>query len=490
MPLHNRQENETSDLGGVLQVADSSKIQFGRFASLSNWVAAKLKSIKKKRGVVPFQGNITPAFQFQDNFVRTDCSTTFGTIINNSCTIAIANNVATVGNGCGFFVCPCTPNPTNFVQATYKANRAGTPVSGIFLAIPSTATRTSFTGYGLVYDQSQVTDKVTLYRWSAATLASVGTKLASANITLADGDILNLTMSHDTSGTLVAQITQPGGNTTFSVNDNNISHTTPCIGLIGIGTGATSTQDWTNFSGGCSSNAGSILQCCSNFIDQQFNLGIELSSPSSTTWDPTADVTFKLTSRIGGTNCNGAVWWPIYVESYAPGTNVWCTPYNSNLIASLVNVPLTIVGTPRIGVCVRVDPNSTCASFTGYATIADYTDRTVKVVKWVNQPLSSYGTILESTPFDVDPINNIPHCEVLPLTGGSGNCNNSWIVRFINTIADASISATTTNNNVGLIVLGSSSANAEDSATCILYGVGSTPPIGFGNGFGEVKATA
>lgn len=484
MPLRQREENETQDLGGVLDSADDTKVQFGRFVSLSNWVFGKLKSIKKKRGVVPFQGNSSPAFQFQDNFVRTDCSTTFGTSIVSSCTITIANNIATVGNGCGFFVCPCTPNPTNFVQATYKDTRVGTPVSGIFLAIPSTATRTSFTGYGLVYDQAQATDKVTIYKWSAANLSSVGTKLGSVNVTLADGDVLRLTMSNDASGTLIAKITQPSGNTTFSVNDTAISHTAPCIGLIGVGTGATSTQNWTNFSGGCLTASGLLIQCCSNFIDQQYSLGISSSAPSTTLWDPLTTVNVKLTSRFNGTNCNGAIFWPIYVESYAPGTNVPCTPLNAELKANLINVPTTIVGTPRFGVCVRVDPTSTCASFTGYAVIADYTDQTVKLVKWVNQPLSSYGTILYSRAFDIDPNNNIPFCLVIPTPAG-GDCNASWDLQgpAIPFTTDTSIPASDSNHNVGIIVLGSSSVNSEDSATINIPGVGP----GFG-GFGQATA--
>ena len=51
MPLQNRDEKETPKLHGVNLAIDSTKLQFGWFATLTNWIPAYRLKLKKKRGV-------------------------------------------------------------------------------------------------------------------------------------------------------------------------------------------------------------------------------------------------------------------------------------------------------------------------------------------------------------------------------------------------------------------------------------------------------
>lgn len=62
MPLNNRQDFETTKLHGVNLAADESKLQFGWFTHLANWIPAHRLKIKKKRGVddVPTGDFFTP----------------------------------------------------------------------------------------------------------------------------------------------------------------------------------------------------------------------------------------------------------------------------------------------------------------------------------------------------------------------------------------------------------------------------------------------
>lgn len=62
MALNNRQDFETTKLHGVNLAADESKLQFGWFTHLANWIPAHRLKIKKKRGVddVPTGDFFTP----------------------------------------------------------------------------------------------------------------------------------------------------------------------------------------------------------------------------------------------------------------------------------------------------------------------------------------------------------------------------------------------------------------------------------------------
>jgi len=420
MPLRNREENETQDLGGVLTAADDTKVQFGRFVQLTNWVAGKLKSIKKKRGVTPFQGNTTPAFKFQDNFTRTDCSAAFGTAVCDSSAITIASGIATIPNGCGFFVCPCSATNGQFVKATYKDTRVGTPVSGLFLAVDPTSTRTNFTGYGLIYDQSQATNKLAIYKWVNASLATTGTLLKKANSSDA---VSNTTLS---TNDILVFVRDSGGNFTVyrqgssavlinTVNDTAIPVTNSCIGLAGVGTLATSTQNWTLFVGGCDASLGYAATTCNCEIEEirlpevKGCLDFIVDCYDYGSYTPTQklngeracgccsgdmqrfiDPGVSITIRSGDTrNTDGVTATPLGGFSVWFGSTIGSTTDPSYQMEGGLHIGAPTQGKPIYGICYDVDPSSTSCNFNGYAVLWDYRANVVKAVQLVNYDLTN-----------------------------------------------------------------------------------------------------
>lgn len=105
MPLKHRKEVESTELKGVNLAADETKLPFGAFTLLTNWVPALLRALKKKRGVAALDSVSSPMANliFQDNFLRTFCPTCPGVALG-ACNCPGAG-VITVYNGCGFVVC-------------------------------------------------------------------------------------------------------------------------------------------------------------------------------------------------------------------------------------------------------------------------------------------------------------------------------------------------------------------------------------------------
>jgi hypothetical protein len=54
------------------------------------------------------------------------------------------------------------------------------------------------------------------------------------------------------------------------------------------------------------------------------------------------------------------------------------------------------IGSPRSGFAFGIHPDSSAAAASLYGIVFDWTDNTCKLVRWLNQPLTSYGTTIGS----------------------------------------------------------------------------------------------
>jgi hypothetical protein len=144
-------------------------------------------------------------------------------------------------------------------------------------------------------------------------------------------------------------------------------------------------------------------------------------------------------------------------------------PYNGNVAVTYFAAYIdntSIVGTPRIGIGVYIDPASTAENFTGYGLIADYGDETIKFVRWLNQPLSDYGTLLHTFTFaesawlsQDQPSFGMFDNWVYDYVGDTINLEVwAWSAGF-----DIDITPTNLHRGVGLISVGSASPSDEDS---------------------------
>jgi hypothetical protein len=259
MALRHRKESEAHQLKGVILSADEKKLELGRFTKLQNWIPAGIYSLKKKRGVLPLGDNQANEQNliFQPN--SENCTNP------GDCVADTTTGIMTVTNGCGFFVAPCVPHQAIYLgvgevgavyaQAKFKGNVTSSALSGPALSVAAGSTRGSYTGYVAAY--SGAGHSITLYRYNAAAISGAGTALGSYSVTLATNDVVKIEKTIQDVVTVYVN-----GTSRISIVDTVIDYNNTGFGLVGIGSGGTAHQDWSNFEGGCIERVISTDPCC------------------------------------------------------------------------------------------------------------------------------------------------------------------------------------------------------------------------------------
>jgi hypothetical protein len=148
----------------------------------------------------------------------------------------------------------------------------------------------------------------------------------------------------------------------------------------------------------------------------------------------------------------------------------------------------TVVGTPRLGLAIRVSDDSTCDSATCYGLIADYTDSTIKVVVWNSQSLSDYGTIIQSIAMsNARTVFNGVSGVMLNAFGINSDANTNCTVGNIQYTIGGGFSdlltphnevpCSATNRSVGFIAVGVNNANTVNVATLQSISTVDTPNL-------------
>ncbi|MFA6082660.1 MAG: hypothetical protein WC773_04630, partial [Patescibacteria group bacterium] len=269
--LRNRLEKEEPLLRGVNLVANPTKLQLGYFTSLQNWIPSKKYKIKKKRGPALLDG-VTVGTPILTTPIPVDCGTTT-IIVCPTCHAAACDDCLTVDTDgtiiarsaeatipCYCFYAPqlCATSVRS-VSLTFKAVIAGSPISGVCIGVPSTATATSFSGYTLLYDPGHATQKLKIVKWTTASLISLsnGTVLTSQNTTLVANDVIQLAYDGTNLVAFVNDVQLHALDTTdtdFAANQG--------MGLVVVGTtGADDRMRWADLVATCADGSPVITIC-------------------------------------------------------------------------------------------------------------------------------------------------------------------------------------------------------------------------------------
>jgi len=205
--LRNRTEKEEPLLRGVNLVANPTKLAFGYFARLENWIPSKKYKIKKKRGPELLTGG--------------------GGIVTQP------HACDTTPTSSASFECDHDCPLGQFAQATFVFDENDFTNSGPAIRIQSDSTPALFYGLGAVYDRTD--EKIVLGFWNYQTLDTVATTLDEFAVTLIDGDVLKIEADATDPFTYLVKV---NGSTVITYEDvgEAIDVHAPCIGWIEVTT--------------------------------------------------------------------------------------------------------------------------------------------------------------------------------------------------------------------------------------------------------------
>ena len=514
MPLADRKEEESTQLKGVDLAADETKIPFGSFTSLQNWIPAGLRAIKKKRGPAALDGVAAPLLNlnFQDNFLRGDCSSTTPipfvgtcagclTIDSGDNTLIAKSAALTVPCFC-FYAAQLCNNNLQFAQAQFKGVIAGNPRSGVAVRIAAASTDTSFTGYGLLYDPGAALNKLSIVKWIGASLQTVGTVLTHVNTTLNANDTIRLeVISTGTNNHLQAYIN--GSIINLSTDDATIAITNSGVGMIVVGnTGADDRARWDNLVTGCVASPpsyGFVGTCPDTFVfSSDYVFGLDPSSPLGTVACPGAvgcTCIIPAGSVAVHSGENSGVCYGYHTRVFQAGGILNFSGANERIVCDLnitqytgfatsdscfANVSVNLnayaryvshVGNPRVGVCVGNISANSADNFTGYGLVIDPQNSLAHLVRWNAQSLVTFGTIIQSLAYvptvgDIFNINSTggfnPPTTPTTILATIYNAAQAAIVTF--DVANSAFSYTSM-DNAGVVSVGAVSPGALDSMT-------------------------
>jgi len=425
--LRNRQEKEENLIKGVNLVANPTKLELGYFTSLANWIPSKKYKIKKKRGPTRLSSDPQTVDPIVLGFgTLVDCETTTPPGVVGTCdecltvdtdgTLIAKSAELTVPCFC-FYAPQICSNGVRTVQATFKAVIAGSPISGIVLAVPPDATDTSFSGYALIYDPGHATQKLKIVEWNTASLAALGTIKSSANTTLVADDIIKLTYDSST-GELKAYINDTLQSALNVTDTSLVSATNEGMGIVVVGTaGADDRMRWDDLAGSCEGTTIPIVCSEPTFtFSEDFVFGMNSfdGSAQPPEWITAADwiipdgtitcgscdpgITGTLLKfDISSLNCFGAIDPPCADLNLADQNACIDIATSSSNWSANETMRATYVSESNQGISgiAWLIEDSTISNTTGYGLLIDRSDDTAKFVQWSDESLDN-PTILWS----------------------------------------------------------------------------------------------
>jgi hypothetical protein len=169
-----------------------------------------------------------------------------------------------------------------FSQARFENVVVGNPLSGPTVRVLAGSTPTVFTGYGLIYDPGATT--LSIVKWLAAPLITMGTVLSSQSATLNPGDVLALIAQTVGGANQLLALINGVLQAALTVTDSDIATTNLWAGFIVVGnTDADDRMEWDLLSADCSSILVSIPPGYDCLTDDPDNPVIQcLPEPCST----------------------------------------------------------------------------------------------------------------------------------------------------------------------------------------------------------------
>ena len=204
--LRNRTEKEEPLLRGVNLVANPTKLAFGYFARLENWIPSKKYKIKKKRG---------PATLVGEGFTSVTVPHTCGTTPTSTLTIECDHD------------CPLG----QFAQATFTFDVTDTTNDGPAIRIKSDSTPTLFYGLAAVYDRAD--QIIHLGFWNYQSLTTIATDLATSGTVLNTGDVLKIESDSVDPTKYYVKVNDV---IKITHTDATIDVNAPCIGFVQVAT--------------------------------------------------------------------------------------------------------------------------------------------------------------------------------------------------------------------------------------------------------------
>jgi hypothetical protein len=156
-----------------------------------------------------------------------------------------------------------------FSQARFENVVVGNPLSGPTVRVLAGSTPTVFTGYGLIYDPGATT--LSIVKWLAAPLITMGTVLSSQSATLNPGDVLALIAQTVGGANQLLALINGVLQAALTVTDSDIATTNLWAGFIVVGnTGADDRMEWDLLSADCSSIPIPVPLGCPDFAGSAF----------------------------------------------------------------------------------------------------------------------------------------------------------------------------------------------------------------------------
>lgn len=309
----------------------------------------------------------------------------------------------------------CTsPMDYRAVQATPK-DFTGTPKVGIALCVDPASTPSSFTGYVWnVEPEGGGLFTFRAMRYDSQPLTGLGTVLFSQThvaITVIDA-VMTLVAGTNTlnsTNDLWANIYEATNTILGGVDAAPLPRTNLGFGVVGIGNTVSvmlsgddiiiTTEDgtftFTLLQAGCQESLTNIAAFENTFT---FNNPIAFNKEPTVNFGlQTNDLDVDVLCHCQGEDCYGAYWNSLYdyLEINPQGGDTW-----GDGVEMEVRIGSVVAGTPRSGPNLYLfQPFTNGNDAITYGVIVDKIDNTIKLVRWINQSLQFYGTILASVSF-------------------------------------------------------------------------------------------
>lgn len=302
------------------------------------------------------------------------------------------------------------------IQATFKSG-SGNPITGIALCVDAASTPSSFTGYVFMIDPAHATYRLKMEKYVNQPLTGLGTQLTitagGGTLSASIGKLFTMMVGSNTlnaNNNLMANRYGAGGINLFS-NDTAISRANLGYGIVGIGNTVSIVQSgdditvttengtgvWTSLHAGCMNSLTNIAA-----FEETFHFNSDISFNKSNAFPPwnnygiQSPIDIDIRSHCSGNDCYGALWNFVYDygEINPQPEDTWGDGLEIEFQYGGI-----VQGTPRTGMGFMLRSGFTNVLATIYGVVIDEIDRTIKLVRWEDQSLQTYGTILASVPY-------------------------------------------------------------------------------------------